>query len=803
MSKLAFPVGRGFTAFMARPPARRGKRRTFPRIAGALLLLLALPVAGALGYGTWVMLASRAQLEGDLALQGLSAPAIIHRDANGVPTIEAANRTDLARALGFLHGQERFFEMDLLRRAGAGELAALVGEAALNLDERRRLHRFRHRAEAALAKLTPDQRAVGDAYVAGVNAGLAALGHAPWEYTLLRVAPQPWTAADSYMVVYAMYFDLQESEPDAQEGRALAHTVLGAALADFLDPHFTPHDAPIDGSMPPPPPMPTAFAAPAEPAAVRPAGPEHGSNNMAVSGALTGTGSGMMANDMHLSLTVPNIWYRARLVVPGMLDLIGVTLPGEPYLVVGSNTHVAWGFTDAYMETGDAVLLDLLPGDKTEYQTPDGPQPITTAHEQICAAHGACEDLTVSETVWGPVEDHDFAGRPVVWAWTAHDDNAVMTAGFTGLEQARNLNDALAAAHQAGLPQENLAVVDSAGHVAWTIIGQVPRRVGLNDQMPHSWADGTHGWKGFLAPEEIPAIIDPQNGRIWTANARVVGGEALEKLGDMGYADGQRAGRIRDDLNARQKFTEQDLLNIETDTRSTPLDSWQKLMLAAIDAHRENAAMRPYVENWGGHAVPESVGYRLVRDFRTEAIKLIYSGLMAPVATMAGGDKVSAPHRVSWPVEQLLAAAPPNLVPTPYKSWNDVAGAILANVAASVQHEGGGLADFTWGKQNHTGIHHPLAAFVPLLGLLTDPPDVPVAGDSIIPRVAVPGDGASERLVVSPGHEASGLFDMPVGQAANPLEPYFGAGEQDWVEGKGTPLLPGAEKWRLVLVPGA
>ncbi len=801
LSALAFRAGRGFTAGMARPPVRRGKRRIFPRIVGALLLPIILLAAGALGYGSWVVLASRAQLEGSLALTGLSAPAIIHRDANGVPTIEAANRADLARALGFLHGQERFFEMDLLRRAGAGELAALVGAAALPLDERRRLHRFRHRAEAALAKLTPQQRAVGDAYVAGVNAGLAALGHAPWEYTLLRVSPAPWTASDSYMVVYAMYFDLQESEPDRQEGRALARSVLGPALADFLDPHFTPHDAPIDGSMPPPPPMPTAFAAPAQPATVRPAGPEHGSNNMAVSGALTGTGSGMLANDMHLSLTVPNIWYRARLVVPGTLDLIGVTLPGEPYLVVGSNTHVAWGFTDAYMETGDAVLLDLLPGDKTQYQTPDGPKPITTAVERICAAHGACEDLTVSETIWGPIEDHNSAGRPVVWAWTAHDDNAVMTAGFTGLEQARNVKDALAAAHQAGLPQENLAVVDSAGHVAWTIAGQVPRRVGLNDQMPHSWADGTHGWKGFLAPDEIPAIVDPPNGRIWTANARVVGGDALEKLGDMGYADGQRAGRIRDDLNARQKFSEQDLLNIETDTRSTPLDSWQKLMLAAIDAHPENAAMRPYVENWGGRAVPGSVGYRLVHDFRAEAIKLIYRGLVAPVEAVPGGDRLSMARGAAWAVETLLTAAPPGLVPAPGKSWNDVTGAILANVAAAVR-QGGNLAGFTWGEQNHTGIHHPLARFIPLLGLLTDPPDVPVAGDSMIPRVVVPGDGASERLVVSPGHEASGLFDMPVGQAANPLEPYFGAGEEAWVEGKGTPLLPGAEKWRLVLTPG-
>jgi penicillin amidase len=350
------------------------------------------------------------------------------------------------------------------------------------------------------------------------------------------------------------------------------------------------------------------------------------------------------------------------------------------------------------------------------------------------------------------------------------------------------------------MPQQNLLVGDSAGHIAWTIIGQVPRRTGLDDQLPHSWADGTHGWHGYLAPAEIPEIVDPANGRLWSANARVVGGAALEKLGDGGYAEGLRAGRIRDDLAAREHFSETDLLSIQTDTRAAVLDSWQRLLLAAIAARADDpktAAMRPYVENWGGRAEPGSVGYRLVREYRGFAIREIFGGLMRPVEARLGID-LEIPSRAAWPVERLLTERPPALVPAGYKNWDAVTGAVLARIMGNVD-KAGGLAAYTWGGVNRTGIHHPLAQAVPVLDKLTDPPDVAVAGDTIIPRVAVPGFGASERLVVSPGHEDTGIFEMPVGQAGNPLTPYYGDGEQAWVDGTPEPLLPGAPHWTLTL----
>ncbi len=772
-------------------------------LVGAVVVLV-LVAAGTLGYALWVLRASRPTLQGRLSLPGLTAPVQIERDANGVPTLTAANRVDLARALGFLHGQERFFQMDELRRAGAGELSALFGPVALPLDRARRLHRFRARANDALAAQTTAERSVLGAYTDGVNAGLQALGHPPWEYSLLRLTPEPWTEVDSTLVVYAMYFDLEDSDADSQLTAAREQRILGPAMAAFLYPRGGPGDAALDGSLLPEAPIPPAAVTSAIPAgAVNWPPPAKGSNNFAVAGRLSETGAAIVENDMHLDLRVPNIWYRARLRTREGLEMVGVTLPGAPNLVVGSNTHIAWGFTDSYIETGDAVIVETPPGDATHYNTPDGPAPFSIHVERICVAHGGCEDLQVRDTIWGPIVGRDDGGHPVAWRWIAHDRDAVRLVGLLGLESARSVATALTAAHQAGMPDQNFVVGDSDGHIGWTIMGRVPRRVDLNDQLPHSWADGSRGWKGYLSDAEIPAIIDPPDGRLWSANARMLGGDALALLGDGFYDAPFRARAIRDALFARNRFSEPDLLTIATDDRVHALDPWQILLRDTIAAHPADAnatAIAAYVDAWGGKAEPGSVGYRLVRGFRTAVISRIYDGLAAAVVAKPG-DEVPLARRPDEPSLRLLAARPGWLVPKPFVSWDALLEAALDRVAAAAKAADGGVAGFTWGAHNHTAIHHPLAAAVPLLGRLTDMPDVPVAGDTLIPRVVTPDFGASERIVVSPGHEDRAIFHMPAGQSDNPLTPYYGAGEDAWVSGAVTPLLPGPTQWNLVVTP--
>jgi len=224
------------------------RRPVWRRIA---VLILAVGAASALILSVWLgmeLQASLPRLEGRVIGSGLSAPVTVTRDAQGVPTLTGRTRPDLAWALGYLHGQERFFQMDGQRRTAAGELAELAGRVALQRDRSLRLHRFRQRAAVVLASLTPEERSVLDTYAAGVNSGLADLGSVPFEYLLLRARPEPWSAEDTVLTGYAMYLSLQEADGQTERRRANATEVLGQPMADFLFPEGTSWDAALDGA---------------------------------------------------------------------------------------------------------------------------------------------------------------------------------------------------------------------------------------------------------------------------------------------------------------------------------------------------------------------------------------------------------------------------------------------------------------------------------------------------------------------------------------------------------------------------
>jgi penicillin amidase len=769
-------------------------------LALALLLVIVLLIAFFIRLER-----SKPRLDGEVRVTGLGAPVRIDRDAAGVPTLTGGNRADLAYATGYLHAQERYFQMDMMRRVAAGELGALFGAAALPIDEKVRLHLFRARARIVLARMTPAEQAILQTYVAGVNKGLADLPAAPFEYMLLRQTPAPWRAEDSLLVVYAMYLDLQGAEPRLELDRARAAARVGPAMTDLLYALGGELDAPLDGSRMPPVALPVRLggALPAGPGNDVPEPMVKGSNNWVVGGGLTGTGAAMVANDMHLGLRVPNIWYRARLVIPGKLDIVGVTLPGMVPIVVGSNRHVAWGFTVAHVDSHDAVIVEPIAGRKDWYATPAGPRAIAVRHEQLCAA-GSCRDFPVRSTIWGPIVATLPDGREVADRWVAHDPHAVRLAPILALEQARNVQDAVDAAHHASLPDQNMVIGDSAGHIAWTIIGQIPRRFGMDGRDAASWADGKRGWAGYLGRSEVPTILDPPSERLWTANARTLGGAPLATLGIGGnYDDGARALRIRQRLFARDRFAERDMLSIQTDSAALRMRFWQGQMLAALEKGKSDprlAAMIAPVKGWDGRAEPASVGYRLIHDFRAGVIRNAY------VAYVGKPDDPGTSSYATSAAEQamrlLLRVRPPALVPSGNADWDAFLAVALDDVAQSVDKNAGGkIGDFTWGSWLTASIHHPLAQAIPLLGHLTDPVDQSVPGDNGVVRAQGRGQGASERLVVSPGHEAQGLFHMPGGQSGAPLAPYYLAGHKDWVEGRAAPLLPGATRWTLTLRP--
>jgi penicillin amidase len=454
------------------------------------------------------------------------------------------------------------------------------------------------------------------------------------------------------------------------------------------------------------------------------------------------------------------------------------------------------------MDGHDAVIIDPVPGRKDWYRTPAGPRRIVSRHERLCAG-GSCRDFVVRSTIWGPIVGNVPDGRAVADRWQAHDMNALSLAAFGAMEQARSVNEAIVIAHRAALPDENLVVGDSAGHIGWTVIGRVPRRFGMSGRDAASWADGTHGWAGYLAPDEIPTIVDPPSGRLWSANSRTVGGAASARLGDGGLDEGGRAGQIRKRLFARDQFAERDMLSIQLDTTAPRITFWQQQMLIALDRRKGDArfaAMMAPVRGWGGRAEAASVGYRLIRNFRSAIIRNAY---VAYVGKPDEGQGASyALSSADQAMRTLLRARPPSLVPPGSASWDTFLAAALDEVAKSVADDAGGKIDtYSWGAWHTAAIRHPLAGAIPLLGLLTDPADQPMPGDNGVVRAQTRGGGASERLAVSPGHEAQGLFHMPGGQSGAPLSPYYLAGHRDWVEGRPTPLLPGSAKWNLTLRP--
>jgi penicillin amidase len=482
------------------------------------------------------------------ARSAVAAPVELDRDATGYLTVDAGSRLDAARALGFAHAQERFFQMDLLRRNAAGELAALVGAKALPLDRSRRIHRFRHRAEAALAALPEPERRLLQAYAAGVNEGLAQLSVRPFEYALLRQPPQRWQPQDSLLAVLSMYLDLQAAQGRDELAMGALKDAVPPDWYAFLTQHSADWQAAIDGSqvkaLPvPATPWPDALRGAAKLAcsdcSLRDSA-DIGSNNFAVGGTLTAHGGAILADDMHLGIRVPNTWFKAQLRWQEggrSITVSGLSLPGTPAIVVGSNGLVAWGFTNTTADWTDVIALKLS-ADGKQYLTPSGQKPIVLQRERIEVAGAPAIEVEVRETEWGPVMAPPFERYAL--RWVAHDVQALNLRSLA-IERARSVDEAMAVAVGAGLPAQNMLAADAQGAIGWTVAGAIPRRHLLDMDTPQDWSDARNGWSGYLgAADDWPKLVNPPDARLWTANARSVGGSALALIGNGGYDLGAR-----------------------------------------------------------------------------------------------------------------------------------------------------------------------------------------------------------------------------------------------------------------------
>ena len=496
--------------------------RALARSLLALIVLVLLAAGGAYFY----LQRSLPQTEGTLRLAGPHAPIEILRDAYGIPHIFARNTEDAAFGLGFVHAQDRLWQMEMSRRIAAGRLAEILGPAALPTDEFLRTLGIYRAAQATLAHLEPGTRRALDAYAAGVNAFIATRPVLPIEFWLTRDRFAPWTPADTIGWVKMMAWELGGNWRTELLRVRLAKTLSPAQIEQLLPPY--PGDAPLKirdlkdlyGGL-----------AKQARALARIAPPANGpaSNNWVVSGAHSATGKPLLANDPHLGLSAPSVWYLAQISAPG-LDAIGATFPGVPMVVLGHNDRIAWGFTNTGADVQD-LYIEKLDG-HGNYLTPEGWRPLSRIDETIKVRGGDDVHLTVRQTRHGPLISDVLRsagnlappGYGIAMQWTAlRDDDRTVEAGLKML-RAGNWKEFLAAVREFDSPQQNMVYADVDGHIGFIAAGRVPIRKPENDLhglAPAPGWDAKYDWVGFIPFDQLPQLYDSPNGEIYSANNKI------------------------------------------------------------------------------------------------------------------------------------------------------------------------------------------------------------------------------------------------------------------------------------------
>ncbi len=775
-------------------------------------------LAATADLGYWWLFQPLPVLDGEFQLARLSAPAGIDTDSHGIPLIRADNRIDASRVLGYVTARDRLFQMDLMRRKTAGRLSEVFGTLAVDSDIQARIYGFNVKAKQLLPKLPAHHRQYLQAYAEGVNSYLQQNTALPFEFKVLGYRPEPWQAVDSLLIVFGMFDNLTAWAERGERMLSVMERTLPADVVAFFTPdsdRFTDALMQHAASLRPPQPIPVqsmqtllanrstgfgtlATASPGEELA--------GSNVWAVSGSKTGDGRAILANDMHLGISVPNIWYRVELHYP-KVKAAGLNLPGTPFLIAGSNQHVAWGMTNLAGDFLDLVKLEINPDNSGQYRHGDAWCDFGERREVIEIKGEESKLLTVRETLWGPVAQQPILDEPVAIHWVALDVDAV-NIDILELEQSETLEQSLAVANRAGGPQLNVVFADEYGHIAWTLTGKIPRRFGGDGSVSRSWADGKTGWNHYVQPSDMPRIIDPPEGFIVSANERRFAANFPYTIGHQ-FANGYRAYRIDQRLKQTKQHSEWSLFNLQQDTETEFYSYYQQLALQVLTPEVVNqqpalAELRRYLMRWNGRADIESLGLPVLIEFRKQLIDAVLSPFLS-ACKQADKDFVYAWNYVDTPLQTLLNEKPAPLLPDPrYNNWDRfiLAQLVVSTEKAMSRHSGITLADLNWGKQNVVGHAHPFSKAFSLLSPVLDMPRRPVAGcGGYCVRVTGPDYGASERLVVSPNHLQDGILHMPGGQSGHPLSAFYRDQQPFWLDGLPLSLITDHPEHTLRLIP--
>lgn len=744
-------------------------------------------------------------LDGNSASYHVSAPTDLSRDSLGQAIINANDIFDAAYALGFAHAQDRFFQMDLQRRAASGSLSQWVGEIALEVDKKARFHQFEKRAQAVFENLPSRQQELLVRYAHGVNDALSEYTLPPFEYLAAGVELQQWQPTDSILVIYSMYLDLQASQVELDLAREALLSTFGREVYNFITQPSN-YQAALDASEislldAPIPDYPALLRAPrakpeldsptTEPAesndeddtAIARAQyngtelPDIGSNNWAVTGDHTATGAGLLANDMHLSLRVPIIWYRAQMNYQESgndVQVTGVSLPGIPGIVVGTNGHIAWGFTNANLDNVDWIELSEATTTKT-------------VTEKIALPDGEHE-FTFEVSQYGPVRE--LNGKRYALNWVAHHPFSA-NLNIVNFGTVKSVDAALKIGKRIAIPTQNLVLVDKSGNAAWLPGGAVlARQQASFTAIKQSELENTSPTRAV----DLPQVVNPEMGRIWTANARVISAEDFKQWGDGGYALGARGRQIRDRLFEKDVFNETDFYAIQLDNHAQFLIPWQHLLYGLLNM--QDIEFKPdlaYLNAWNECACKESVGYTLVKYFRQEVVQTLFGSLLVNLDEQ-GVNSRTLLRGIEPALWQLIHSQPESWLPSDKESYDE----LLVDAYRRAKHKlldkyspvEADMETLAWGKVNTLSVAHPFASQIPFVGSMLNMQPVEGFGDTYMPAVQATGFGASQRLFVSPGHLEDAILTLPGGQSGHPLSEFFAAGFNDYATHAATPLLP-------------
>ncbi len=789
-------------------------KRVVRRVAGVILIIMLVVAASGVGLYFWLR-TSLPDIDGRITVDGISGPVDILRDEWGVPHIHAGSPDDAYFALGFAHAQDRFFQMEMQRRGAQGRIAELLGSLAVDNDRFVRLLDLYRAARASLATLPPEARAALAAYAAGVNAWLATRTgpSAPELALVLANEPEPWQAADSVSWLKIMALMLSGNWREEALHAALVQRLGADKAASFLPPSPDTDTTVIEAAEG------IDFAAVATLFAHLLPDTNNGSNNWAVSGAHTVSASPLAANDPHLGLAIPSVWYLAHMTAPG-LSVAGATLPGLPFVLVGTNGAIAWTLSNTGPDTQDLFVERRDPDNPDHYLTPAGPVPFAVRDETIAVRFSGSRQIRMLETRHGPVLTgmvSSLQGGPdddevLALAWTMlHDDDQSANAALL-LHTATDWQTFNNAARSFAGPMQNIIYADRDGSIGVLSPGLVPVRRSGDGRLPVDGSSGEADWAGRIPFEELPRVVDPPSGIIAAANNRPVGKEYPYFLSHR-WEPEWRAQRIDELLGSGAPHDLASFTRIQRDTWSGLAAVLVPHALAGTPQTTAGRLLQIRLEDWDYTMDADLVAPTIFHTWYRALTRAIYADELGDLFAKAWWDR---PLFVLATLDADTHGWCNDVVSGETLTCAEVSGRALDEAADTlVRIAGSDPSDWIWGDVHAMHLRHPLFGFVPVLDTLTGV-SVPLGGDGysisatshrFSPRHETFNTvhGPSLRAVIDFDDPVTGHFVTMPGQSGNPFSPYYDNLVERWHENRPVAIVPGRRitdaAHHLTLVP--